>query len=279
MKTVLPFSGGLDSTYCAWSILSSTDDDLTLVFLDLSNSPDGVLDTYGYANVTKKDVNAFSKYSVQKIHAWLSKNVRPCSLVFIDLDQMMLSENKRNGSSAIQCLFPLLVEKVNSGEFDRIISSHERENDGGANGGSRVGEDGKLKRGIGAKRTLEYFESNAVRGSYDFILLEKKYTQANAIKELPAELYNFTVSCDNVKNGIGCGECFKCNKRKFFCDQIESGMSVDAIYDKYIAQCSVDGRWWSMKNWIGVYMPTINSQIVKKTWNMPDWPSSYKVQE
>jgi hypothetical protein len=268
MNTVIPFSGGLDSTYCAWKTLSSSDDSLTLVFFDLQNTPEDLFSSVKATFPTNPSVNAFVKYRAQKIHSWLSANVRPCAIAFVGAVQDQISKTEPN--SPLSCLFPTLLRGVNSGQFDKILCTQERENDGFA-----AGSTGKM----GAIRGKQMFIDGATRGEIAFPLLDERYTQATAIKDMPKDLVALTISCDSIQNGDGCGVCFKCSKRKLFCEKVESGSTPEQIYDWYIRQCEVDGKWWSMKDWVRLYVGTASSEVVRNFKNVPSWPSSWRVGE
>ncbi len=261
MKSVILLSGGLDSTYCAWKTLISSDEELTLAFLDLSKAPDNALEGFTFAAASDKSTNAVLKYRAQKIHRWLSDNVRPCSLLLIDFDQIQLVSGE--ASSPSLCALPTLIGRVNDGIFDKIISGHEKENDGYAMNSSARTDAGRCK---------EKFEASATRGTLSFMLLETKYTQATALSEMPQALVDLTYSCDAPRNHVPCGTCFKCSKRKFFCERLDT--PPDILYDGYVSQCSVGGKWWTMKHWLGVYVKTYDRPVDRGLRRIPTWPSS-----
>lgn len=272
MKSVMPFSGGVDSTYAAWKTLRETDNDLDLVFFDLSSSDENVVSDMNYANATTAETVAVAKYRAQKIASWLTKNVRPVNLIILGIKKEMV-HHKREGTNAFRIIMPILLNDINNEKYDQILGAFEKENDGAAHGGSHYHKDGTVERGLGSKSSAKVFQQEATRGRFDLPLLEMKYTHANAFAEMPRELFDMTLSCDAPVHGVACGECFKCVKRKFFCEQVSSGASTDQIYDRYIRQCSVDGRWWSMKHWVWLYTGSPD-KVSEETWKMPEWPVS-----
>jgi hypothetical protein len=99
---------------------------------------------------------------------------------------------------------------------------------------------------------------------------------------MPQELIDLTHSC-SVNSETACGNCFKCRKRKFFCDEIASGKTPQEIQD-IIESNSVqdDGTWISMKFWLkamsaNTLSANASSSLPVPKWNMPQWPTSYKV--
>jgi tRNA(Met) C34 N-acetyltransferase TmcA len=71
MKTVLTFSGGIDSTYVLWKLLSETQDEITAIFISSDNlSP---------ADFSRYDLRAFrgsSQATADASAQWLQSNVR-----------------------------------------------------------------------------------------------------------------------------------------------------------------------------------------------------------
>jgi 7-cyano-7-deazaguanine synthase in queuosine biosynthesis len=269
MKTAILFSGGLDSVYCAWKILTSSQDELTLVFLNCDDVSSNMVQNYSHIfSATALKTPAILKSKVQSIHNWLNANVRSCTLDIVDLTENMLSRQKINSHTT--CLLPMLFDKINSGQLDKIVSSHELENDGFA---INRAENFQSTRKIDSKRMANLFALNAQRGKLEFLLIDSNYTQATALIELDKDLLDLTVSCESIyQTGVSCGTCFKCEKRKLFCEKIDSGASSSDIYQWYVKQCTVDDKWWSMKNWIGLFPQVSKKEIKRDLFVKPDWP-------
>jgi hypothetical protein len=266
LRTAILVSGGTDSTYCAWKTLVSTDDEVTLVFLNNKNVSDEILRKYRVVNVLETSANSVVKYRVQKIHRWLSKNVRSCSLMVIDLTEEMLIRDDINSASL--CVYPILINMINTHKLDQIISSHEFENDGSA---SIAQFNNKLNVEQDSLRCARRFEQDAKRGILNFMLIDSKYTQATAYAEIPKRLFNLSVSCDS---GVPCNTCFKCTKKNFFCEQIDIKRTSEEIYEQCMKQSMVNDKWWSMKDWLGLYIKSSSFPAKVNLRNVPVWPKS-----
>jgi len=270
MRTIISTSGGLDSTYVLWKILSTTSDEVTAVFLD-TNSIDPILAQNKYDIrwlQSSNTINSTKNHTVS-ICDWLKENVRDFTLEIHTVDSTKFRKGLDviDRSNSINGYFTdMAIERINSNQIDRIVSSNERENDGFSHGGTKNG----IRR-PGAMEFRDRFVSYATRGQIDFMLTDMNYTQANALIELPQELMDKTISCDAVLDNLEpCGVCFKCKKRKFFCDAIDEGKTAQEIYDIVEAKSvQGDGTWLSMKYWI--------NGNTEPTWPMPQWPSSYAV--
>jgi hypothetical protein len=264
MKTVISLSGGLDSTYVLWKLLSTTTEEITAIFLDnqkLSKEDVEKYDIRGYENI---NINVQQREVVQNICEWLKKNVRSFTFIKHPIDSSRFHLDNTN--SLITYFIDYSIEMINAGTIDKIVCSTEKENDGWSHGGT--------KNGIRRPGSMEFYDrfiANAKRGELSFPLLDAPYTQANALKEMPNELINLSSSCSRSPVAP-CGECFKCKKRQFFLDQINEGKTLEEII-ALVESNSLheDGTWKSMKVWLGD-MKT-DAEFIQ----MPEWPSSYKI--
>jgi len=264
MKTIISNSGGLDSTYALWKIASSTNDEIVSLHLDASKITDRLRQKYDIRSLTS--VNG-QKDRATQITDWISRSIRQCSFVCVELGEQHLRQGIENINSQQTLIVDWAVSEINAGRADRLIIATERENDGYSNGGT-------LKsRSPGSIAARDRFIAEAKRGRLDFILLDAGYHQGVAIRELPPELMSMTRSCD----GMGeepCGVCFKCSKRKFFCEAILHGKTDDDLRE-YISSKSElpSGRWRSMKDWLRDDISTYNCVEIE-SWAFPVWPSS-----
>jgi 7-cyano-7-deazaguanine synthase in queuosine biosynthesis len=263
MKVIIPCSTGLDSVYVLWKILSTTQDDVTAIFLT-----EGELHS---TNKIKYDLRAFDAFNrigihdrVTSIMSWLKTNVRDFKYFETPMELDYLSKAWNEPNNAQTYMVRYATPKINTGEYDKLIICTERENDGFANGGTIQ------TRRTGGMAALDLFKTIATRGEISFPLMETTYNQAHALVEMPQELIDLTFSC---QSGLPdpCGQCFKCTKRKFFCDEIAAGKTLSEI-DALVESKSVlpNGKWMSMKYWVA-------SEENAPEWEMLEWPSSYAV--
>ncbi len=200
----------------------------------------------------------------QPIVDWFAANLRPIELVIVPVELPKLIPDWPNTPETYFTNWA--VEKVNLNELDRIIITHEKENDGNANRGPRG------KEGPGSWLAHDLFVANATRGSVEFPLIEADYHHGVAISEMPTDLLALVTSCNSQNDPCF---CFKCSKRRFFARQLESGKTMPEIAE-YVRQKSAlpNGNWLTMKTWLGDegvgYTPSINFPER----DMPTWPSS-----
>lgn len=268
MRTIIGNSGGLDSTYALWKILSTTDDEVTVVLLNTDGLTNEVVRKFDVRSFNSEQPSKRRGVRVQSIVEWLSQNVRPCTLVEAQIEPSLLRRGIEHPNNPQTIIVDWAIQRINAGLADRVIVTTERENDGYSNGGT-IGS-----RAPGALAAHDRFVSDATRGQLSFLLLDMNYHQGVAIRELPPELFALTRSCDRAEY-YPCEVCFKCSKRKFFAEAIARGETDEQIKQKVASKSELpDGRWRTMKHWIAEEVPTCITPPIDKTWDMPVWPSS-----
>jgi hypothetical protein len=257
MKTILSLSGGLDSTYLLWKLLSETSDEITAVFIDVSNADHRIRQKYDIRGFTFEESGGEFGDKVQAIVDWLKTNVRDFTFIVEPVDVNYLTRGISSPNNPPAYLTRYAVPKINDGTYDRLCLSNEWGNDGFSNGGTTT------VRRVGAWVAHDIFAEQATRGRLDFTLLDMDYNQAYAISEMPPSLY------DLFKPDGG----RKSTKREWFKSQLDSGMSPKEVGDFAKSKCMLpDGKWHSINFWV-VGISAEQSQ----TWDMPTWPSSYEV--
>jgi hypothetical protein len=263
MKVIIPCSSGLDSIYVLWKHLSTTQDDVTAVYLQENNLSSNFRIKYDIRSLEPTN-RAGLVERLNEIMNWLKANVRDFTYVVHPMEQAYLSKNWDEPNNAQTYMVRYTMNQINSGEYDRLIICTERENDGFGNGGT------VQTRRTGGMSALDLFKSMATKGGILFPLMDGTYNQAHALSEMPQALIDLTFSCQK-ELPTPCGVCFKCIKRNFFCDEIASGKSLPEI-DALVDEKSVlpNGKWMSMKYWV-------SGAENSPEWDMLEWPSSYVV--
>lgn len=269
MKTIIALSGGLDSTYALWKTLSSTDDTITAVTLVFDDLSPEMQSEYGVRSVASSIPSPIRFSKTRAIVKWLKDNVRDFSYVAVNVTPDIMDKGLPNSPQTM--LVNWAVTKINSGEADKIVNSAEIENDGYSNGGTLTSRAG------GASAARSVFVQKAMRGEIDFMLSTESYSHAVAMSEMPQELIDLTRSCDRDVE-TPCGVCFKCSKRKLFAEALASGKTAAEVTQYAINKSTPQpGRWRSMKHWLAEEVPTCDRPASSETWDMPSWPTSYKV--
>jgi hypothetical protein len=255
MKTIITFSGGVDSTYELWRLLTTTDDEITAVFVNIDN--------LNLAETARYDLRAFAGSNstiAQSAATWLQNNCRSFTFLNQTFDTSFCVRGYGNVNSPQTYITRFAVPRINAGEFDRLICTSEKENDGWSNGGTVD------VRRPGSFAARDLFVASATRGSIEFPLIALNYTQAVALASLPADLLAIVDTCpvDNMS--------FKCIKKRWFESLIAEGKTQQEIYNIWYNDCTTPypGKWFSMKYWLSNIAPT-----AENTWTMPEWPTSY----
>lgn len=258
MKTFVPFSGGLDSTYLLWKLLSQTTDEITALYVDVKSTDPYIL--------TKYDIRSFSLYegstermnNVNNVVSWLKENVRNFNFVIEPMNTQFLVRDINNPNSTASYFTRWAAPKLNDGTLDRICLAHEWDNDGYGNGGT-VG----LNRRPGSWVAHDIFPAVATRGRLEFTLLDMDYNQAYALSEMPNDLVGlvrYPLSPDPAKNA----------KTSWYKRMLSDGKTPKDAGDIAKANCTLpNNRWISMRSWIVGEQPTSTN-----TWDMPTWPTS-----
>jgi hypothetical protein len=257
MKTFVSLSGGLDSTYLLWKLLSETTDEVTALFVDLTDATPRLIQKYDIRSFEFSDCGDDYKNYITDVANWLKANVRDFNLIIepISTDYLVRGIGSPNNPPAYITRYA--IQHINDGIYDRLCLSNEWENDGYANGGSVT------TRRNGAWVAHEIFVAEAQRGRVNFTLLDMDYNQAYALNEMPEEL----LAILKQKNGV------KLLKQEWFKRHLLDGKLPSEIGALAKSKCVLpNGKWHSMKMWLTGHEPDQDSQ-----WDMPTWPSSYEV--
>lgn len=268
MRTIIPISGGLDSTYLLWKTLTETSDDVTAVFFQYNATNENRI-IYDLRAFNFTATNNICEGRCDQIVAWLRQNVRDFTYTKHMVDMSRFVPNQVQIPSCLEMYFVFMaIQMVNSNQMDQILSCFEKENDGFSNGGTTT------VRQPSSTAVYDYFVSHAARGSIHFPLIQSNYNQAIAVKNLPSAIFNVTKSCDAPQEQP-CNVCFKCRKRNMICEKVDAGQTPEQV-QAYIDSKTITagGKWVSMKYWIYPDTPQPYPE-----WDMPKWPLTYTVPE
>lgn len=199
MKTVVAFSGGLDSTLIMWKLLSETDEEITAVYIDGQNIEDDIY--------TSKQPEQFTL--AQKIVDELQK-IRPFTFLKHTLTPEEISEEIHHKTLLfIQHIAPF----INDGTYDKLVQ-----------GASYDAQHQKLVPHLeyipGYYAAKRLFDKLCTRGEYSIPLVTDtwytKYNRAYAFRDLPLNFRklintcNFMVYSEESSSYVRCGECSRC---------------------------------------------------------------------
>jgi 7-cyano-7-deazaguanine synthase in queuosine biosynthesis len=230
MKTLLAFSGGLDSTYVLWKLLNTTDDEITTLTIDFRLSP--------IAKDVDVELCGYQEFASRRIVSWLKENVR--EFKHIEKHAFDMLSDEEESVYFIRRAVPWL----NDGHYDRICVGLQYDEMGldilAKNPGSR--------RGTVRTRVMNNVFSAAHRGELWVPLDTWREAKPHAVAKLPRELFDLVVTCkqptigdnNNIKN---CGKCFRCLYVEKIQVMLSQGMSPDEILQWCIDERLKTGVW------------------------------------
>lgn len=276
MKTLVAFSGGLDSIYVLWKQLTETNDDITAVFYTGEKITDEMRQKFDVINVENKMFGDSRWVHIQKIAYAMMEHTRPFNLFKESYDPSLINEQDQYFNHGAAFRAAMAVRRINNNEYDKFVAGVCRDNDG-----YQINRHGFVKNETASSLMTKYFIQSAKRGEISLPLLEMKYTTANAFAELPSWLVAMNRSCQMTifSNITTCKQCYKCMMHEYAYVLLDQGKTVDEIYDIYTQKSVMsDGTWRSQKVWIAEEV-TCNLPSKVDKLPMPEWGHSYKVSE
>lgn len=210
MKTLVSFSGGLDSTYIMWKLLTTTDDEITAVFFDqrynIVNANHGESELAPYLDIVSNNVAEWLRTNIRGFH-FIKKPVFE-----LKDDEVLTVHFARYGAN--------LVEQ---GLFDRIASGQV------GFGDACLNQIGLTTRVIAAEREFHRITS---KGKFWTPLMEWNKRTPHQLAEMPRDLIKLANSCQRPHiDGFGevsaCGNCEKCDRNAYFIGLLNQSITPD----------------------------------------------------
>jgi hypothetical protein len=271
MKTILSFSGGLDSIYVLWKELNETSNDVTAVF-HLSGLITGEqMSLYSVKGVEPVEVLEQQWVAVQQMKSVIEENSRSFTLEKAIYDPKYINtiNVQYNHGSVFRTAYA--VENINAGLFDRYVTGHCRDNDGYTASLSST-----WRPGTASSLSVEYFKQHASRGEIVFPLLAMNYSTANAIAELPQSLVDVQASyLGQTDPQTSYKYCIQVYAKTLLLEGKTPAQIYDIITEKSVIP---GGMWRTQKRWLADVVPQYKTNL-HVDWPMPDWGTSYKVPE
>jgi hypothetical protein len=250
MRTAVFFSGGLDSTYLTWRLLSSTTDEVVAYYVnfDVEHSEDD----RSILNMPTVDAQGGERIGAYRISAWYEANLRPMVVARHTIESLRADEN---GHVA---LARLAADLVTSGRYDRVAGAWTWDNWGQPCGGLP-----RLPSYYAARRAFNVAMGKPFSAEPDWRfwmpLLDNEWNNrhghVHAVAELPADLLALTVSCKNpgLENNLPtrCWKCRRCQWFKRVKQMLGMGWTPDQIQD-YRLERSIakDGTFVNPRFWL-----------------------------
>jgi len=279
MKTLLAFSGGIDSIYLLWKELRETEHEITAVFYTGELIDTDMRNNFNVINVEDRKFADVRWIQLQKISSAVAEVTRSFKITREALDPKFLDKDITNNNlfnHAPSLRIAMAVQAINSGEYDRVVIGTSKDNDG-----FPLNKYGFRSNESASSLMTKYFLKNAKRGELCLPFCDSEYTVAEAIQNLPDWLVAMNRSCQGMlsSNANSCNQCYKCMTHEYARELLTEGKTTKEIFDLYMQKSKMpDGTWRSQQVWIAEEVPcNISSPI--NTMPMPQWGRSVKIGE
>jgi len=208
MKSLLAFTSGYDSLYVAWKWLTETNNDLTLLFLDMS--------LMRWRENVEYYVMPKHMICAERGHKYLCETYRQCNFERYLVRRFPAIKNLDHPRYFVR----LAAKWVEEGKYDEVLH--------GLTG----------FYGTQSYALEKEFRQHTSKGSIRFPLRERHKSTVHQMAEMPEELQKYAVSCngvatDDLGNFIDCGECHKCHRNDYFRNALKEGVDPDVACDAY----------------------------------------------
>jgi len=217
-KTLVPYSGGVDTTYILWKLLHETDDEITAMYLNEEHYN-------GYIYADKSPI----QYQRSLILVEELRKIRDFKYIKYNVKNSDLTEEINNKALII---IQYAAPYINDGTYDRIAA-----------GGSYEDKHQKVVEHL--EYTPLYYAAHnlfnklCARGEYWEPLVHgdwhPRYNRSHALVELPPHIIEMTTGCSTPHvheisgEFVECGKCYKCNMKRKYTELLAEGMTPDEI--------------------------------------------------
>jgi hypothetical protein len=274
MKSIVAFSGGLDSIYVLWKELTETSNEVTAVYFVTPSDVMRLKEKYKFQAYTNQMQSDSLSLRMTGLADVIANKTRPFHMAIVpyDLSKVVRPENGSNHAAVLRVKWA--VDRINAGLADRFVSGHCRDNDGFSAKAHTT-----QQPATASSLSMDAFKKYATRGEYALPLQDMNYTIANAYAELPQELIDINLSCESAAFQDPCGRCYKCRMHQLAKDKLASGMTPEQFFAYTVSKNELpNGMWRSQKVWIAEEIPDYVPET-DQDWPMPTWATSYKVPE
>ena len=228
MNILVPFSGGVSSTYLLWSTLRNTQHDVHVLYISETLGP----------------LEAFTRSRVDQILLWMVENLRGAASV--DYVTSVYIPNKempiREGLTESRDLGYMYGRYSRMAEYARLLNCDE----------VWYGYDVHNTRTDNVWRLLEFY-NRQTNIPIEFPLMQqnprnsKAFMKAGGVgrfemmEALPAELRSLLVQCERTPEP--CNECNACRERDFFNNVVLPDKRPVKVWDEEYEQKGFFGRF------------------------------------
>lgn len=196
IDTILPFSGGVDSTYCLWKYLK--------------DNPNKTLLVHHVNMKNKQGRMEYEKKAVHSILEWLQNNGLG-NFKFIESGFDYGNISILHHDIVIIAFTTAVI--LRSPQYKNVTTVIATSNKEESSGQSIEYLENTAKRKIRLKTLHNVAERNNIKVIYPIYNTPKQ----QLIAEMPTELFELCWYCRTPRNGKPCGNCFTCrrvNKKK-----------------------------------------------------------------
>lgn len=222
-KTLVAVSGGFDSTYILWKLLSSTDDEITAIHFDKS-----------YVTENRKhlqsQMSVYEKIIIRNIQNWLTANTRSFNYI-----THVVSGYEDGRQSPEMYMLKYTGTQINSGTYDRVAFGFGAKKVNGVYDLSGRPSNNSVPFDF----YPPYYGNYASVSSLWYPLVEWEANTFKIISDIPETLRNLINSCtapsiDDSGNIIPCGNCTKCTWNDFVKYKISEGSLTESTFKSHM---------------------------------------------
>jgi len=275
MRTLLAFSGGIDSIYLLWKELKETNNEITAVFYTGEKINTEMRNKLKVLNLEDKMFSDVRWIQIQIIANAIMRDTRQFSIIREAIEPEFLDKENTLFNHAAALRTAMAVKHLNSGLYDRFVAGSCIDNDGYI-----INKNEFIANETASSLMTKYFIKNAKRGELCLPFCDEEYTVAEAIKKLPEWLVAMNRSCLQTLSMkiTACNQCYKCMMHEYARTLLSEGKTTKEIFDIYMQKSIMpDGTWRSQKVWIAEEIPSILSPTIN-TMPMPQWGHSIRIE-
>ena len=206
MKILLGFTGGVDSTYLLYKLLTETTDEITALYVDFTDTDiDYVIRKQHLAEMMASNI----------VIDWLKDNTR-------NFEYRILKQNDKYSGYWVSPILMKIASSIMSEGFDVFYTARTIESSRQSKGADTIGW------------FKEMFAEGGV-GEWRCPLMEWNKSRPHAYAELPPALMSIVTSCLDLEyidqKVVQCGKCWKCLASIKITNELAEGRDVEKIVE------------------------------------------------
>jgi tRNA(Ile)-lysidine synthase TilS/MesJ len=161
MKSIVAFSGGLDSIYVLWKELTETSNEVTAVYFVTSGHLYDVREKYEVKALTTPIQSMALANKISDLASLIESKTRPFSMAIVPYDTTKIIKPSNGSNHASVLRVRWAIDHINASLADRFVAGHCRDNDGALADNAET-----QKTDTASSLSMDVFKQFAKRGEY-----------------------------------------------------------------------------------------------------------------